>query len=256
MLERIRNNFYLESEHFHGEGIDSDFFEGWYYKQATPNQSVIFIPGIFKPKSGSHSDNKRMKPHAFVMAFRYPTTCKCLYYCYDLDEFSFENRQGGAYTIFIGPNTFTPEGFNVDLQADKLVDFPSEEYNNFAARILSQGKQLHDANLDIKFNAFKDLHSTIQGSAQFTGSVKLSQSVMGPFAYIPFLECYHGVVSMYHQIRGSVSWGDETISLDNGIGYIEKDHGYFKVNSGTTFPKVGFGFIAICLTKAQVEALQ
>jgi hypothetical protein len=48
---------------------------------------------------------------------------------------------------------------------------------------------------------------------------------MGPYAFAPFLECYHGIVSMDHGISGTLELEGEPISFDNGRGYIEKDWG-------------------------------
>lgn len=49
--------------------------------------------------------------------------------------------------------------------------------------------------------------------------------VMGPFAYLPFMECNHGVVSIDHAIRGELTVNDTTIDFSGGRGYIEKDWG-------------------------------
>ena len=57
-----------------------------------------------------------------------------------------------------------------------------------------------------------------------------SPSIMGPFAYLSFMECYHGVISMNHKIKGEVILNAKTISFDDGKGYMEKDW-------GKSFPK-------------------
>ncbi len=49
--------------------------------------------------------------------------------------------------------------------------------------------------------------------------------IMGPFSYIPGMECYHGLVSMDHDIEGDLSLEGKPIGLGNGRGYIEKDWG-------------------------------
>ena len=48
---------------------------------------------------------------------------------------------------------------------------------------------------------------------------------MGPYAFVPFLECYHGIVSMDHAIQGELNVGGENIDFTNGRGYIDKDWG-------------------------------
>ena len=44
------------------------------------------------------------------------------------------------------------------------------------------------------------------------------------------MECYHGIVSMNHDILGSLKYNNEDISFNNGKGYMEKDWGH-------SFPK-------------------
>jgi hypothetical protein len=58
----------------------------------------------------------------------------------------------------------------------------------------------------------------------------ISPNIMGFYAYFPFLECYHGIVSMGHTLKGSLILDKETIDFSLGKGYIEKDW-------GTSFPK-------------------
>ena len=49
---------------------------------------------------------------------------------------------------------------------------------------------------------------------------------MGPFSFVPFMECYHGVLSMNHGIKGRLDFNGESLSFDNGKGYMEKDWGH------------------------------
>ena len=58
----------------------------------------------------------------------------------------------------------------------------------------------------------------------------LIPNIMGFFAYIPKMECYHGVISMNHSISGTLKINNEEIDFNKGNGYIEKDW-------GTSFPK-------------------
>lgn len=50
-------------------------------------------------------------------------------------------------------------------------------------------------------------------------------NIMGPFAYIPNMECNHGVVSMSHRVNGKLQVNGDSWEFDNQIGYIEKDWG-------------------------------
>ncbi len=53
----------------------------------------------------------------------------------------------------------------------------------------------------------------------------LSPGIMGPFALLPRMQCYHGVLSMDHSLTGSVHILDAEVDMDGGRGYIEKDWG-------------------------------
>lgn len=49
--------------------------------------------------------------------------------------------------------------------------------------------------------------------------------IMGWFSFIPFMECYHGVVSVNHRIHGSLKVKGLDWDFTNGKGYTEKDWG-------------------------------
>ena len=52
-----------------------------------------------------------------------------------------------------------------------------------------------------------------------------SPGIMGPFSFVPFMECYHGILSMYNDIKGHLVINGENIDFSGGKGYIEKDWG-------------------------------
>ncbi len=69
-----------------------------------------------------------------------------------------------------------------------------------------------------------------RGELNFSGNISwpkpfYSPGIMGPYAFVPFMECYHGIVSMDHSIAGEMEIGNERINFDKGRGYIEKDWG-------------------------------
>jgi tocopherol cyclase len=75
----------------------------------------------------------------------------------------------------------------------------------------------------------------IKGCLRFKNSVPwpshwYSPGIMGPYTFVPFMECYHGIVSMDHAVYGQLEVEGEIIDFDNGRGYIEKDW-------GRSFPK-------------------
>lgn len=56
---------------------------------------------------------------------------------------------------------------------------------------------------------------------------------MGPFSFVPFMECYHGIVSMDHQLSGVLTHKGKEINFNGGRGYLEKDW-------GSSFPSAYF----------------
>jgi len=52
-----------------------------------------------------------------------------------------------------------------------------------------------------------------------------SPGIMGPFSFVPFMQCYHGILSMNHNIEGQIVHKGETIDMNGGRGYMEKDWG-------------------------------
>jgi len=89
--------------------------------------------------------------------------------------------------------------------------------------------------VDIETNWFSENHikldlPDVKGELNFTGNIPwpkpfYSPGIMGPYAFAPFLECYHGIVSMDHSICGELIIENEKINFNNGRGYIEKDWG-------------------------------
>ncbi|MCR8968404.1 tocopherol cyclase family protein [Facklamia sp. 7083-14-GEN3] len=53
----------------------------------------------------------------------------------------------------------------------------------------------------------------------------LRPGIMGPFSFVPFMECYHGVVNIHHRISGHLRLNNQVIDFTDGYGYIEKDWG-------------------------------
>ncbi len=75
-----------------------------------------------------------------------------------------------------------------------------------------------------------------EGDNRFKGKIKLHNAVrfpvslvrpgiMGWYRYMPFMECYHGVVSLDHELEGKLLINGREIDFTGGKGYIEKDWG-------------------------------
>lgn len=90
-----------------------------------------------------------------------------------------------------------------------------------ASNLFSNNKML----LDID-----DTELKIKGTLNFINIIpypkrKLSPGIMGYYSFIPFMECYHGIVNIHHEIKGILNINSHQIDFTGGYGYIEKDWG-------------------------------
>jgi tocopherol cyclase len=87
----------------------------------------------------------------------------------------------------------------------------------------------------------------ISGELSFVDSISYPASpfapgIMGWYSYVPFMECFHGVVSITHRVMGSLMMNNVPVNFSDGNGYIEKDWGrsfpdgwiWFQCNSFNT----------------------
>lgn len=123
--------------------------------------------------------------HAFVQVI---TGSRTRYYSYPLASFSADGRQ---FHVQIGGNSFSRDGIRLEL------DGPDG----------SIAGELH----------FSDV-------LPFPKS-PLSPGIMGPYGFVPGMECYHGIVNIRHMIAGSLMMDGRELCLDGGSGYVEKDWG-------------------------------
>ncbi|MDO5559932.1 MAG: hypothetical protein Q4F95_10085 [Oscillospiraceae bacterium] len=76
------------------------------------------------------------------------------------------------------------------------------------------------------FLNIKEKNMRVIGKIRFGAFHPVKYDVMGPFRYVPFLECRHSVQSMQHTIKGDVIINGKKYCFDSGRGYIEGDRGY------------------------------
>ncbi len=112
---------------------------------------------------------------------------------FDISEFSYSTEK---FEIKIGNNFFSPQNLSLSINQDLSI---------IEARL--------------KFFDISRWPVTI-----------LAPGAMGWYSYVPFMECYHGVVSMDHMISGHLEIDGTMLDLSGGKGYIEKDW-------GVSFPK-------------------
>ncbi|MBK9017235.1 MAG: hypothetical protein IPM82_26040 [Saprospiraceae bacterium] len=53
--------------------------------------------------------------------------------------------------------------------------------------------------------------------------------IMGWYSFVPFMQCFHGLVSLHHRLSGQMQVYGQPVDFGGGIGYLEKDW-------GTSFP--------------------
>ena len=114
---------------------------------------------------------------------------------YPIDDFKFYFN---PFCIKIGNNSFAKTGIHIDMK-DKL-----QRLNIYG---------------DINYSNIKNINTTL-----------LNPNIMGPFSYIPFMECNHAILSMQNNINGSIILNNSKLNFNDNSGYIEKDW-------GCSFPK-------------------
>lgn len=70
----------------------------------------------------------------------------------------------------------------------------------------------------------------VSGSVRFGPLSPLRYDIMGPFRFVPFMECRHSVYSMMHAVDGDIRVNGMHYRFRNDTGYIEGDR-------GRSFPK-------------------
>lgn len=79
--------------------------------------------------------------------------------------------------------------------------------------------------LDIQTSEF-----TVIGDLRFGPFTPIQYDIMGPFQYVPFMQCRHSVYSMRHTVDGELSVNGARYPFRNAVGYLEGDR-------GCSFPK-------------------
>lgn len=114
------------------------------------------------------------------------------------------------------------------------VEYPANSFNpvNNTSSIMIDNNLFSKHGMRLNINNDKIY---INGKVYFDKITQLEKNCMSPgamgfFGYFSFMECFHEVISMSHNLKGKLQINNELIDFDNGKGYIEKDW-------GTSFPK-------------------
>lgn len=127
-------------------------------------------------------------PHAFVQVLD-GVSGQAAYHIYPLEDFWAAEK---SLYVQIGPNHFTAASLKLDLPEDAPLSLKGEA-------------------------VFYDM-------VPWPGT-PLAPNIMDWYAWVPQMECYHGVVSLDHSIYGTLAVNGQPITFTEGRGYIEKDWG-------------------------------
>ncbi len=126
--------------------------------------------------------------HAFIQIIN-GKTAETSYYSFPIESFSFSKSE---FAVKIGENYFS---------ADKVV------------------LRLKDSTTQVSGEV------TMHNRVPYTSGRMLNPGIMGWYRFVPFMQCYHGVVSLTHQLKGKLTMNEEEFNFEGGKGYIEKDYG-------------------------------
>ena len=107
------------------------------------------------------------------------------------------------------------------------------EYYRFDFNSFIPSKDVFELSINNNYFSEKSLKLNLpilKGQLEFEGNKHwpkpwYSPGIMGPYSFVPFMQCYHGIVSMDHSIQGNLQSESEYIDFNKGRGYIEKDWG-------------------------------
>ncbi|MGX8700058.1 tocopherol cyclase family protein [Caproiciproducens sp.] len=146
--------------------------------------------------------------------------------------FKHQNADGAA--AFIPGVSFSPQGEKraflqvITREGSFQLAYPYSAFRvcrkRFSVRVGRNIFTEKGVHIDL---AGPDIRCT--GDIRYGPLTPIASDIMGPFRFVPFMECNHGVISMKHSLTGSMILNGEKIDFGGGDGYIEKDW-------GTSFP--------------------
>ena len=78
-----------------------------------------------------------------------------------------------------------------------------------------------------------DIHTPefyVAGYVRFGAFTPIKYDIMGPFQFVPFMQCRHSIYSMRHRVDGELRVNGVPYVFQNAMGYLEGDR-------GDSFPK-------------------
>lgn len=118
----------------------------------------------------------------------------------------------------------------IQLITDKSAFNTQFPYGDF---VKNGGEIRIGNNRFVRTGIFLDIHAPdfhVTGSARFGTFTPIRYDIMGPFQYVPFMQCRHSVYSMRHRVDGEIRVNGVPYVFQNAVGYLEGDRGH-------SFPK-------------------
>jgi tocopherol cyclase len=196
-------------EVFQGRGKRSSYFEGWYIKMSTCPAGNRHKGEVIALIPGVSLDSAGNR-HSFIQVIS-SGEGRSWYIPFGFDEFTADRKK---FSISVGSSSFSEAGVTVDI-----------------------------AHEDLRLTA----EVTFTGLSPFPVTVR-APGIMGWYAYVPFMECFHGVVSTAHLLTGSLSINGRKMNVDGGTGYIEKDW-------GRSFPEAWVWMQANCFPESGTSCM-
>lgn len=147
-------------------------------------------------------------------------------------------KQASANTACIIPGVYRGTEPSEDIAFIQLIFSSGETYFiEYPYEAFHYQKDRFEVWIDRSFFSVKRVmlnikhpNINVEGELFYSGITPLetsvfSPSIMGPFSYLPHMQCNHGVLSLTHVVSGSLRYQNKQISFNNGYGYIEKDWG-------------------------------
>lgn len=100
--------------------------------------------------------------------------------------------------------------------------FPYSDYENSEKKIRIADNLFRQNGITVDIQT-SDLSAN--GSIRFGAFSPIQYDIMGPFRYVPLMQCRHSVFSMRHTVNGELFINGKPYIFHNGIGYIEGDRG-------------------------------
>lgn len=107
------------------------------------------------------------------------------------------------------------------------IDFDASDFRRFRKNIFIEKNRFGESGIRL---VIQTPEVSVKGKLKFGPLLPLKYDIMGPFAFVPFMECRHSVWSMQHLVNGTVYINKQKYTFQNACGYWEGD-------SGHSFPK-------------------